>query len=630
MTTQHHSIWRNTVIFSMAIAPSLIASSMAIAQTPENTTFTSLGNFNPITDGFSFTNVALTQQIKATYQTNRAAEEAFNTQAMVYMFGPEVCLADSVNSENTKDCILTAAAKRWLSQNLDSMKNGVCEGLALSSLFLWLGRNNDSNWDRPNNVIIPMAGLLTDGKDGTSKAKDISITNPNLHTYTSLLFSMQSLQDVYKEADTNRTTKTPSQLLTVIRDSFATKDSFNVASDDLYTIGIYKVDANNKLSQGHTLLPYKVEQAEDGTSKIFVYDSNYIYGSDTSKKQIDPNATFIQFNGNEWSYSPPGLQETYRGNENTKNLDISLLSKRDPVSGYHDCIFCRSGAGVFEIDLIGSADMAVKNLATNRLVDSSNTIPFKGGLELNVPPSYALDASGSYQISLSGETATDVDEFFKEEAFFDDTEFLSSSDLVVTGANLSIGIEELDLNNGETAVAFVNSRQGKDANNLPTNQVEFTIQAGTSGKSPTMFSALDEASTSYDIVLEPIKLDPNNSVLMRVDSAERFVYLADDNGQADTYVIDLARTSFNGDSTGLLEEAVYAEVEVPADQALIFDYGSWEKNSEELTFYLVNQADLKNTGVSYLSFETSQVQNIVQNSSPAENRVTRGTRQKGR
>ncbi|AFY40428.1 hypothetical protein Lepto7376_4319 [[Leptolyngbya] sp. PCC 7376] len=623
-------LFLRSTIAALSITPFIFALPAAIAQTSENAISESLGNFNPVTDGFSFTNVALTQQIKETYKTDRAAQNAINTEAMIFMFGPEVCLAGSIRENSTDNCVLTAAAKRWLSQNIGSMKNGVCEGIALSSLFLWLGRNDASNWDRPNTVIIPMAGLFTDGKEGTSRAKDIALTNPSLHTYTSLLFSMQSLKAVYKNANTNRTSQTPSQLLTAIKNSFTTKSTFNVVSDPLYTIGIYKVDTDNKLSQGHTLLPYKIEQTGDGIAKLFVYDSNYTYGNDISKKQTDPNSTFIEFNGNQWSYAPPGLKTAYRGDKNTKNLDISLLSKRDPASGFHDCAFCRSGIGAFEIDLLGSANMTVKNLATNRPVDNSNTIPFKGGLDLDVPPLYVLNANGSYQISLIGKTATNIDEFFEGESYYNDTDFLSSSDLVVTGANISIGAEELDLDTGEKAEIFVNSRQNNNTNSIPTNQVEFTLQASTSGDSPAMFSALDEANTSYDILVEPIELNPNNSILMRVDSSEQFIYLADDNGKEDIYIIDLARTSLNDNNSKSSEEEIYAEITVPADQALIFDYGSWEKDSENLTFYLVSQTDLKNTKVSYLSFETNKLQNITQNASTAENRVTRGTRRKGR
>jgi hypothetical protein len=633
----------------------------AIAQ-PETTKTFSLGHFTPVEDGFSFTNIDLTTQIKENYLVNQEAEDAFNVQAMVYMFGSEVCLADSVEADNTENCVLTETAKRWLSQNLENMKNGVCEGMALSSLYLWLGRNNLDNWDRPDTVIIPMDALLADGKNGSSRTKDIAISNSNLHTYASLLFAMQTLETVYQEADRNRTTKTPSQLLQTIQASFAAKETYDATVDPIYTIGIYRVDTDQSLTQGHTLVPYKAVDSGDGITKLFVYDNNYVYGSDAGAKQVDPRETFIEFKGDQWRYQPPNIETPYYGDASSQNLDISLLETRDPEEGYHDCPFCRSATGEIAIDLFGAANMTIKDLTTGRGVDDSTAIPFKGGLDLDVAPTYRLSANGSYQVTLrgsvDGKTAqelsdTQLDEWFGEptdgmenpedagadddsglfegESFFEDKSFLFSSNFVVTGANLTMGAEDLALQSGDRFDLFVNSRPHQNADNeqAKAKQLELSLRAAKEGDAPLMFTTIEEADASYDIVLGGVPLRSGNSVLMRVDSSKQLIYIADNNGQADTYTIDLQRTSFSDVSDQMAEEEFYTDVEVPADQVLVFDYGSWQLQGTDLVFYVVDLAALENPMVEYLSFETSKLTDVTDGSQKIVNRAIRGCKTRG-
>lgn len=653
---------RLTLLATLAPVTILYFPKVAIAQ-PEITNTLSLGEFSPIEDGFSFTNIDLTSQIKEDYLINQEAEDAFNINAMVFMFGSEVCLADSVEADNTENCVLTAAAQRWLSQNLDNMKNGVCEGMALSSLYLWLGRNNPDNWDRPDTVIIPMDALLEDGQNGSSRTKDIAISNPNLHTYTSLLFAMQTLEAVYQEAEQNRTTKTPSQLLQTIQASFAARETYDAAADPIYTLGIYRLDTDQSLTQGHTLVPYKAVAAEDDITKLFVYDSNYVYGSSTGETGIDPSETFIEFKGDQWRYQPPNVENPYYGDASSQNLDLSLLATRDPEGGYHDCTFCRSATGEIQMDLFGAANMTIKDLATGRVVDDSAAIPFKGGLNLEVPPTYVLAANGSYQVTLkgevTGETAQELSDvqldewfgeptdgtadagksevletegdfgLFEEEMFFEDESFLFSSDFVVTGANLTMGAEDLALQSGDRFDLFVNSRQRRNANYQQTNQLELSLRAVQEGYAPLMFTTIEEADASYDIVLGGVPLWSGESVLMRVDSAEQLIYIADDNGQADTYTIDLQRTSFSDASDQMGEEVVYVDVDVPADQALVFDYGSWQLNSQELIFYVSDLAALENSNVEYLSFQTSKLTDVTENSEQIINRAIRGCKTRG-
>lgn len=563
----------------------------SVAQSGDSRLVTAiLGDFEPEKDGFKFTNPQLTQEILAAYSNPQTLRDKtyINSLAMSRMFGEENVCLDGTHQADTgySSCVLTAPARRWLAQNIKAMANGVCEGMGLTSFFLWLGRHNpDVNWRIPRTAVISKSGILEDGETGTSRAVDVPITDREFHTYVTIMFSMQAIDKVYNNAKAIRETKKPSEMVQILESTLQNSSNwdkiFNAAEDDLYTIGIYRKDADGRLIEGHTLLPYKIWDMGNGIKHVVVYDPNYVYSLGPTNEEIFTDSTYIEFDGDNWTYQPP-KGEAYTGNANSQNLDLSLLSTRNlPIGQSHECTFCTSETTSVEVALIGSGDLSVTNLSnTNAALQNVAFIPFKGGLDLDVPPTYLLPADESYQINLKG---TNDDSEFEDEA-----ERLGS-DLVISGSGYMIGVEELDLRPNNEFVMYVESSQSGP---------ELTFEATTGAAVPTMFVTLDDGATSYEFEISGVNISSDKDAVVRIDSVNKRLFFTDNDGVDDTYSFTIARINADG-----AEDSLNADVLLGAEEVAYLDYGEWEKRSSELPFYFADAADLEQENEDYLTLD---------------------------
>ncbi|MEM6255400.1 MAG: hypothetical protein AAF821_20995 [Cyanobacteria bacterium P01_D01_bin.156] len=575
-----------------------------------------LDDFGPERDGFNFTNSQLTKKILDTYSTPQGLRDAtyINGLAMAFMFGEEnVCLDGTgisnlrVGDNGSSNCILTSPARRWLEQQIKSMAHGVCEGMALSSLYFWLGRHNHTkNWDRPNPVVISMSGVLEDGAQGTSRASDVPITDRELHTYATILFAMQSIDRVYKNAQENRNNKTPSEMLQEIESSLQNARSnwedkiFDAGVDPLYTIGVYQKDKNGRLFEGHTLLPYKVWDLGDNTKRVFVYDSNYVYGSSREGGKVTADDTYIEFQGDSWRYAPPTTEVVYSGDATSKKLDISLLNTRDTdptkFNSYHDCTFCKGGTSNVEIGFFGPGDLTVENLRNaNGENERVTDIPFKGGLGFDVPATYLLPADAPYEIDLKG---TNDDAQQSEDLLEED--FLGT-DLMISGSGYTLGLEGIDLRANSELFAYVEPHK---------NGPEFTFDADTATAVPGMFITIDDDTTGYEIDISGFTLSDEKGVVVRLDSEKKRLYFTDDDGADDTYTFEVYRisSSENEEEIIIVEETITVEVQLPADQVAYLAYaelGNGEWADDEVPIYFADADQLVQTDEDYLSIDTT-------------------------
>lgn len=356
----------------------------------------SLPNFNLSEDTFQFSNQDLVSAIDL--QRDAAAWEEVLTDQLEQLFGTQVCIGNEVNT-----CVLTSAAKDWLQTQLERIDLGIGEGMAAAVLSLW--QQNPPQqipwWQQLINFLL---GRVVFG---------LVQSLFELQTFIANLFLMQDVPEVFQATQEVRETFTPTDIL------FAILDIFVAGSFDPFTIGIYHV-VRGALTEGHTLTPYQIEDKGQGQYWLYVYDSNFPVG------RVDtPPDLHVEFDTSTdtWSYQPTPNAPSYKGDATSKNIDLTQISwrqveKRDepPYKGPFTCPFCNlqeeaPAEPTVDITLVGEGNLTVVPWDADGLVDVSTVaqplalVPFKGGLNRDVPASYHLPAAvlnTPLKISLEG------------------------------------------------------------------------------------------------------------------------------------------------------------------------------------------------------------------------------------
>lgn len=578
-----------------------------IAELPGFQTKFNISGFDAKSNGFSFTNKEMTKQFepianRLSMSMNDEGNDGWNPYlrgTLLWFFGPEVCMnQEAIQSEDlneiAKKCILTAPAKSWLKQNLQSMRYGVCEGMSTASLYLWLAKIDPEKYKERTN-------FYTDPQDEEFKEllkdtpiNELTVDQELIQKYIANLFILQSLKNVSKSTQEIRETEKPSQILERLI------GSMQLNSKDHYTMGIYKnkkaADKEGKtrdqeddttpiykLTEGHSITPFAVEEKDKdkGIYWVYVYDSNH-----------SGKTPYVEFNTKEetWSYKPD-TNTTYKGDHETKNLDLTRLSLRDlPLNkpdgegNYYDCPFCgdesNSSRGTQAVDIFlnGQGELSITDLEENE-IDGIDSVPFKGGLGKDVPPFYHLPSLPSekpYKITLTG---------IEEEQ--------KNAELTIVGPDFTVGFEDINLSQGQKLVMYV--YPGKDGPKL-------TFQGSNNTEIPTLYFALHDESTltSYEFRVSNIMLSEGNLVQVVADTERKRLYFGDTNKQKDDYTLKMDVTII-GDK-GAYSPPLYKDgenkktevtVTVPVDQVAYFAYGEWRANyfirqyktAENLPFY---------------------------------------------
>ncbi len=367
-----------------------------LEQLPHGTV--ALPNFDPAVNGFQFSNQELVEAIDL--DRNAQNWEVVLTDQLQQLFGTQVCVGES-----SSGCVLTAAAQSWLKTQLSRMDQGIAEGMAAAVLDLW----------QPTPPRIPWWQQLINFLIGRT-VFGLARTLFELQTFIANLFLMQGVSEVFQPTQTIRTTLTPTQiLLTLVR-------AFLTGAGDPFTMGLYRL-VEGVLTEGTALTPYRVENRGDGKYWVYVYDSNYPAGRSTS-----PTDLHVEFDtrADSWTYQPSGQNKSlnspnFTGDAESKNLDLTQRSWRQPDSGANSdapltttgpftCPFCGPEAAAapelppaptVDITLVGEGQITVAPYGVAIAPPLSATspeqvtlVPFKGGLNREVPASYHLTAEG--------------------------------------------------------------------------------------------------------------------------------------------------------------------------------------------------------------------------------------------
>ncbi|NJL49997.1 MAG: hypothetical protein HC929_24630, partial [Leptolyngbyaceae cyanobacterium SM2_5_2] len=356
---------------------------------------------------FQFSNQELIEAIDL--QRNAADWEEVMTEQLQQLFGTQVCLGQAV-----RGCVLTSAAQNWLKTQLERMNQGISDGMAAAVLSLW----------QPPPPRIPWWQRLVNFLLGRT-VFGLVRTLFDLQTYIANLFLMQSVPEVFQQTQAIRDSRTPTQVLLSILNIFLT------GSGDPFTMGIYRI-LEGVLTEGHSLTPYRIEDRGEGKYWVYVYDSNYPLGRANS-----PTDLHVEFDtiADTWAYQPTPAVPGFTGDAQSKTLDLTQLSWRQPetpatpgVTGPFTCPFCAGESSsaqptapepappTVDITLTGEGQMTVQpfgiepaTLAASPVAEQVALVPFKGGLNREVPASYHLPAESLNQplaITLQGTTSS--------------------------------------------------------------------------------------------------------------------------------------------------------------------------------------------------------------------------------
>src|SRR6266404_359468 len=374
-----------------------LVSPLGPVQDEKGTVVAQLKDYDPTIEGYGFRN----------YGHDHDNESDLDAADLIKMFGAEnVCESGST----AKDCVLSEPAEEWLAQEFKMLANGHCDGLAMTSLRFWLG--------------LPFEGKSAPGdwQSGAHKVSELQHTDA-ISNYVAYVHVLQSLSEVY-EFRGQQFKKKPSETLHLLMDSM--KDD----SKDRYELGIY-LRQDGRLTRGHAITPYEVEDMGGGLYHIHVYDSNY---PGLSK--------YVELNAKEetWRYhtaaDPSKTANDYFGDASSQSLTLQNLAARE--LDQYGCPFCPDSSDRASLhhasrsavvrktkkDQVGFAldgegeymitDPTGKRIgydfSRNQFVNeipAADVVPYIGGLGKDVPAEYHLPhiaSSKPYTINVEGKS----------------------------------------------------------------------------------------------------------------------------------------------------------------------------------------------------------------------------------
>lgn len=517
--------------------------------------FKEMISFDPATDGYRFQNYG-------GQPPNIRYDEIVNSSVLIGLFGTEGVCEDAPN-ESSGECPLTTPAQIWRNKQIETLDEGRCEGMAVSSLLFWLkakGLLNYPGFESP--------AELTKGKAQTVAQLDKDRIETQY--YIAYFHLMQRLDEVATPARESRKLP-PSQIVQKLVEGLQKKSP--------YTIGIYQ-KKEGRLTAGHTLAPFAVSQMKDGTYHVSVYDSNL--PGETPFITIDPRTET-------WQYTTKidGKAFEYQGDQSTQNLDIVPVLARTKEFA---CPFCNTtgnqSASKIEFTLIGEGAMSIfrqvdgKETGTIGYIPATgqepaqyfNDIPdaeihdFRGGLGEDVAPTYVVpggDAKSEviYGVGVYGKYLNESD---------------VNADLIMVGDGFVVGVEGLALN-ADNVLGMGFAVDGLT--------MAFNPSEDTSVKN--IFFAVDDTDPeqgSYIFDVGGIDFRKEQIVKLSLDLENLQFRYENDKGEADTFRLTLTYLDGNGNPYTFEPEE---EISVDGGQQGLVDFE--EPKGSEVFYEVTDQ-----------------------------------------
>ena len=549
------SIAVGTLVFCVGFSPFLHTVKAQQANPPAKANIVAKINFNPKINGFGFQNYTNSKHVW---------QDDMNAGDMIRLFGAgAVCQKGST----AKDCVMKAAAREWMMQKLEAAGGGHCEGMAVASLRF------------ATNKVFKGKATAPQFQTPAETTFQLKLT-PEIENYIAYYWVTQTLQEIWGERQKSTRTS-PVAVVNQLIEGFK-------AGRDTYPIAFWKF-ANGKLSTGHAVTPFAVEDA--GTFfKIHVYDNNF------------PGQTrfiTVEKAGKQtWKYfaaaNPNDPVSLYTGNIDTKSIGTAPTSLRD--KGCFKVPFANDGKGSTCVpvkDVLQrkpaparkpveyTAPARPKKPAQPKKVPTSiNNVAVKAGAEYD--ENYFYDGETA-EFALNGNADMLVIDGEGYGLGFDPTTDQFVDEIPYSDVQAQMGGRGLDApiyrvpyqyegdpytilisgkyNRRETNVDFTYTGPGftvgfdgilVDPNEIIAvtispdgEQISFTSSAD--GETPEIYYAVDNGGTSSRFELDGGKLKPGKTLTVNYNIQNNIFNFYDNDGDNDDYDIDYTR--YNEDGT---------------------------------------------------------------------------------
>jgi hypothetical protein len=232
-------------------------------------------------------------------------------------------------------CVLTPAGRKWMREMNKIMDGGHCQGFAMLSTLMYL------------DVIQPQPF-------GASRVDRLELEgNELLQREIAYWFVSQFTTP---GAESERKDLTPSQVVDELALQFQRRADGDVNYEE-YVIGVYQPG----YEQGHALTPFAVDEKDDGTAEILVYDNNY---------PNETRAILVDRRKNRWQYqasiNPDEEESLYKGTARTKTLTLSPVSA---LRTEQACPFCEEDGGGRGAAKLGAPVVEYNEIVTDGDID---------------------------------------------------------------------------------------------------------------------------------------------------------------------------------------------------------------------------------------------------------------------
>ncbi len=534
------------IILSLVFDASIWAQSVNEAQNQ----VLSLLNFDPKITGFGFKNFG---------NENHTWQDDLGAADLIRLVGVK---ATCKSGDNAGNCVMKAAARKWLEEYLKAIDKGRCTGLAVASLRF--------------NSGLGFNGKTTPASFQTGAKSPFNLRlDPFIENYVSYYWLTQVFDEVKKPKD-ETAKKGPLEIVKILSAAFAGKKDF-------FTMSIKKFD-KGRIFDGHEFTPFAVEDL-GSQFKIQVYDNNF------------PGETrylFVNKSGAQtWTYSSskdPRTKPDYVGDINTQTLAITANSWRegkcfDPPFGSDGgkAIGCGNETVSMmnasyrlqnskmttdedgedaEFFLTGNGEMLVTDGNGKRIGYDKKTDKYYnefadgksdlllGGLGYDLPH-FTLpyeEESNPYTVVFSGKYLTEE----------------SVMDFVFSAPGFTVGFTDIRLDPNETLTATISP-----------NGEQITFTASADGETPEVFFAFDgetDENASYITTIGGVSLDAGKALTYDFDFENGKLFFSDNDGNKDEYDIDLIRILADG------TEQIYKQdkLDLGKTDKYEMDFGDWD------------------------------------------------------
>lgn len=465
--------------------------------------------------GFGFQNFTNTQPVQVTNLT---------PADMHRMFGDAAC-----GSGTGPTCTLSPQAQQWMEMISEAMNGGHCEGMAVLSLNMYLGRQSPTDFGAPTTNALTLAG------------------NEPLQREIGYWFALQAVAPT----SMSRIPGTPVEQADRLRTSF-------MGNGERYTIAIFKSD----FTGGHAVTPYDVRD-EDGRTRIVVYDNNF--PGQERFIDIDPAANTWQY---EAAANPGNPASLYTGDATKPTLLLVPISAREAA---RVCPFCGDlqMGGARTIATTGDASVLISNGSGQRLGHMGDTLVEEiPGAEVvaltsddlwndQSEPLYRLPGGGDLTVELSAEDTA------------------SPSSVSSSGPGYYLGVENVQLEPGQNDRLLIGGDSPYieyETSGMETADVVLAIQTSAADWTVSVRSRGDSAGQLIQAGLS-------------VDDGMLDVSFGGADAMSE---FDLTITRADG---GTELAFSHANIPVPNGALVTLDYGSFDTDGEMLVLSIDTDGD---------------------------------------